>query len=522
MTQPKPNIIFLVLDTHRAERMSIYGCEKDTTPVLGEFAQGATIFDWAIAPGQWTVPSHASMFTGLYPTVHQTTQSYSSLPGSIPTLAELLSGAGYETIGFCNNPLVGVLDNGLRRGFDRFYNYGTTFPDVPKMGDDQGMRRARRIATDLLKNISTPIERSFGKSPLLLKLATLPLIVPLWSHVMNFKGNTHQSLLDVTEYLRYSFAAPRERPLFMFINMMETHLPYHPPRRVMDRWVPYFKRDRRAREYLHAFNNQSYRWMAPLVNPLDELEERTLRDVYDAEVAYQDQELRRMLRTLKRSGRLQDTMVVIVSDHGESHGEHQFMGHAFSIYNELIRVPLLIRYPEQFPAGQRIEQTVSTRRLFHTILEVAGVQHETFGRPTSELSLLRTLEGAEPEGEVVVSEAYPPQNFVNVMEMNNPQAIEQFRVREVRRALYAEGSKLMAVGERSDEFFDMRTDPTEMVNLLDRPVGYENAIIRMERSLDGFLAAAEERRAGTARGADRDYSHDPQILERLRGLGYIE
>ena len=107
MTTKKPNIIFLVLDTHRLERMSVYGYHKDTTPVLGDLSEGATVFDWGIATAPWTVPSHASMFTGLYPTVHQTNQSYATLPEQIPTLAEKLAANGYETVAFCNNPLVG-------------------------------------------------------------------------------------------------------------------------------------------------------------------------------------------------------------------------------------------------------------------------------------------------------------------------------------------------------------------------------------------------------------------------------
>ena len=78
----RPNILLLVLDTQRTDRLSFYGYEKETTPAIDEFAQGGTTFDWAIATAQWTVPSHASMFTGLYPTIHQTNQSYASLPHS--------------------------------------------------------------------------------------------------------------------------------------------------------------------------------------------------------------------------------------------------------------------------------------------------------------------------------------------------------------------------------------------------------------------------------------------------------
>ncbi len=522
MAQAKPHIIFLVLDTHRAEHMSIYGYHKDTTPVLGAFAEQSTIFDWAIAPGQWTIPSHASMFTGLYPTVHQTTQSFTTLPDNIPTLAELLSSQGYHTVGFCNNPLVGVMDNGLKRGFDNFYNYGATFPDIPRIGEDRGLRRAQRIVTELLKNVSTPIERRFGQSPLLLKLATMPLFVPIWSRVLNFKGNTRQSLVDVADYLRYHFKAHKDRPLFMFINMMETHLPYFPPRQVVDRWVPYLRRDREAREFLQTFNNSSYRWMAPMIEPFSELQARTLRDVYDAEIAYQDHELRRVFRTLKRSGQLDNTMVVIVSDHGESHGDHDFMGHAFAIYNELVRVPLVIHYPQAFPAGKRVGHSVSARRVFHTILDAAGIEFANFGRPAQELSLARSLDVTQPERDHVVSEAYPPVNFINVMEMSNPEAIERFRVREIRRAIYGHGTKLMTVGNHLDEFFDIEQDPLEETSLLDRPDGFENEVLGLDRELSEFIAEVEAQRDGTASGGHLDYSNNPELLERLRGLGYIE
>ena len=103
-----PDIIFIVLDTQRADRLGCYGHETAVTPHLDHFAQESILFEQAISPAQWTIPSHASMFTGLYPTTHQVTQSSQSLGPDTPHLAELLSRQGYETIGFCNNPLVGI------------------------------------------------------------------------------------------------------------------------------------------------------------------------------------------------------------------------------------------------------------------------------------------------------------------------------------------------------------------------------------------------------------------------------
>jgi arylsulfatase A-like enzyme len=127
-----PDIVFIVLDTQRADRLGCNGHEKAITPNIDQFAREGVLFEQAIAPAQWTIPSHASMFTGYYPTAHQVTQSSQSLSSDLPHLAEVLQVAGYETLGFCNNPLVGILNNGLKRGFETFYNYGGAIPSLPQ------------------------------------------------------------------------------------------------------------------------------------------------------------------------------------------------------------------------------------------------------------------------------------------------------------------------------------------------------------------------------------------------------
>ena len=119
----QPDIIFIVLDTQRADRLSCYGCTSETSPYLDSFVSKATQFMNAVAPAQWTVPTHASMFTGLYTSQHTMSQMHSVLPSTIPTLAERLKQTGYYTAGFSHNPLIGKMKNGLQRGFDSFINY---------------------------------------------------------------------------------------------------------------------------------------------------------------------------------------------------------------------------------------------------------------------------------------------------------------------------------------------------------------------------------------------------------------
>ena len=100
-----PNIVLIVLDTHRRDRLSTYGYDRKTSPNIDAFAQTATVFENAISAAQWTIPAHTSMFTGEYPTTHQTLQAHSMLDSRFDTVASLLAAVGYQTTGFCNNPL---------------------------------------------------------------------------------------------------------------------------------------------------------------------------------------------------------------------------------------------------------------------------------------------------------------------------------------------------------------------------------------------------------------------------------
>ncbi len=193
----KPHIVFIVLDTHRYDRLGAYGYTRGTSPNLDAFAQGATVFERAIAPAQWTIPSHASMFTGEFPTTHLTTQSGDALDVYFPTIAEWLKNSGYRSTGFCNNPLVGVIDNELKRGFDTFYNYGGAITSTPARAAPQPVKLLSQVwerYTQLLRRISYPVQNTIARSDRIFRLTLNPAFVPLWTRFANFKGDTKQSL----------------------------------------------------------------------------------------------------------------------------------------------------------------------------------------------------------------------------------------------------------------------------------------------------------------------------------------
>lgn len=513
----KPNILLIILDTLRRDRLAAYGHTRQTSPAFDRFAQDSTLFERAIAPAQWTIPAHCSIFTGLYPSAHGVTQGNGRLSGMHPTLAEILQVEGYHTIGFCNNPLVGVLDNGLQRGFNEFYNYAGAAVNRPhntRRGALRGylQRRWRRFAR--------PTQNRFAESDWLFRVSLNPLLVPLWTRFVNYTGHTENSIGDLMDYWRRHQAGGADRPLFAFLNLMGAHLPYRPPQDYLDRVAPGTRHDRHAYRFMSRFNAEAARWASPTDPPLQDWEQQVLYDFYDAEVLHQDYHLGRLLDALREGGVLANTVVIIAADHGESHGDHNFFGHSFVVYQELVHVPLLIRYPDHFPAGGRVQTTVSTRRIFHTVLDLVGITpplaDDDPNADVRGLSLARATNGArDTEGGIVFAEAFPPATFLNVIEHRNPALIERLSLRQVRRGVYDGVNKLAVVADRVEGLFNVAHDPAEI-----RDVSGENPAL--VRDLHGKLSAFV--RTTTAQQADSGGFHDvdESVLDNLRALGYLD
>jgi arylsulfatase A-like enzyme len=525
----KPDIMLIVLDTLRADRLSCYGYSRETSPHIDAFAAEGTLFERAVSPAQWTIPAHASIFTGEYPTTHLTTQIYDRHNQEQIMLAEALHDVGYNTVSFCNNPLLGVVENDLDRGFEEVYLYGGAFPNRPAIADARP-RLAGRIAhrmARVLRGITRPIQDRFARDNFMLRIAVIPWLVPLWQRYGNFKGNTALSLRDMVGYLRTRKHKGAEQPLFTFVNLMETHLPFSPPKRFIRRFAPYYRKERKAYRFMQSYNHKPFDWMMPLTEPLTEMQDQVLNDLYDAEVAYEDHLLRHLFAYLDRPDVRDNTLVIITSDHGEGLNRHDFVGHSLVAYDDLVRVPLIVRFPRQRYKGMRVSTPVSTRRIFHTALEAADLQHTGQGIGRMEestladletTSLARTLDGSDPEGGIVFSEAYTPETLLTLIKGEDPQRVKAFRCNLMRRAAYRENYKLITVGDEPDELFDVISDPDEIENLISE----EPAVTTdLDKLLTAFVEEAERRRPANLEAARLELD-DRLVAERLRGLGYIE
>jgi len=514
------NVIMVVLDTHRYDRLGAYGYARPTSPNLDSLAAESMFFERAVAPGQWTIPSHASLFSGEVPAVHKTVQADDYLPIEFETLAGRLSSTGVRTTGFCNNPLVGIVQNGFTRGFDEFYNYCGVVPSTPQKEINDIWKPMRKLwakYTQILRRLSYPIQNAFASPNEFFIGALRPLFVPLWTKAANFKGMTARSITETARFME-KIETSRDAGNFVFLNLMETHLPYSPPAEFIKTFVPYYHETPEAEQFMRSFNRKAMQWLIPLIKPFNDLEKTTLSGMYDAEVAYQDHLLAQLISTLNSSYHRENTMVIFLADHGEMLGEHGFMGHGFGVYEELIHVPLFIRVPDILSA-KKIDKRVSITQLFYTILDFFGF--DSLAMPYADeidvgsKSFLRMkwMEDASPS--YIISEAYAPENALKIMNSHAKELISRHHAEQTRYAVYHHDEKMLAVGDLSRVLYDLAGDPEE-----GRPYQNEARIGELSSILDKYLDLAETHQSGSSH---RKISlKDELIQQRLRDLGYLE
>ena len=344
-TDGPANVLFVVMDTVRKRNLSVYGYDRPTTPNLEEFADEATVFEEAVAPAPWTLPVHASLFTGLYPSQHGATQENPYLEGAT-TLAESLSADGYATACYSSNAWITPYTN-LTDGFDDQDNFFQVMPGEFLSGP---LSRAWRAMND---------------NPRLRTVAdTLVKIGNTFHEYFASQGGGDSKTPAIVDRVQ-SFVESAEaddREWFTFVNLMDAHLPYHPP----DEFAAEFAPGVDSTEVCQ--NSKEYNSGA---RDIDDEEWSAIRSLYDAEIAHVDHHLGRLFDWLRETGRWEDTMVAVCADHGELHGEHDLYGHEFCIYDPLVNVPLLVKGPG-VPAERDETTQVELQDLYHTVLDYTG------------------------------------------------------------------------------------------------------------------------------------------------------
>jgi arylsulfatase A-like enzyme len=463
----KANLLWIVLDTLSADHMCLYGYHRQTTPELAAWAKEGITFEMAFSAAPWTLPSHVTMFTGLWPFEHDARVDRAYC-GPSPTLAEHLRAHGYQTAGIVANVRMCNAAYGLARGFDEYLDY----PCNQEISS-RAMMDNSALGSVLIKQcrrMGLPIARStpFG-----------------------LQRTAREITADGRAWLeRVCQNSPSEtpgsrRPFFLFLNLMDVHGPFLPPpdgaRRFWTGPIP----SKALASPASGWNALRARAAAPPEQRGDrqrELEDvcRRLSNLYDQCLYDLDAELGRFLRDLRASGRLANTWVVITSDHGEHFGEHDLFCHGSSLYNEQTHVPLVVIPPLGAEGtgtddaarlrGRRVAAPVSLRDLPRTLTELltAGADNPFPGR-----SLARFWSESEPAlADPILSQLEQPRL-----------AGEDFAAdREVKiNSVIDESHVLIDSSSKPLELYALE-DRKQQVNLADDPA-HRSRLERLRRTL---------------------------------------
>ncbi len=459
-----PNVLLIVLDTVRADRLSLYGYERSTTPMLERLAQRGIRFDEARATAPWTLPSHASMFTGRWP--HEVGEKWvTPLRASFPTLAEYLGEHGYATAGFVANVVYCSQETGLARGFTHYEDY-----PLEKLAPLRTSGLVEYIAGTIYQMIPALEIRSLR-----------PLQISM-HHWFGFGGRKTGASVR-RAFLRWLFARPETgRPFFAFLNLCDAHQEYKLPPGAEPRFIRYLVT---ADEIKQVYE----RW--PFIDKM-ELPPPYLdfaRDSYDECLAYLDDQLGLLFSALHNRGVLDHTLVVVTSDHGEGLGEHNLFDHGESLYRTEIRAPLVIAPPSGLDRPSVVRETVSLRDLPATIVDMLGFGA---GSPFPGKSLARFWRDS-PSGNVDANGDADP--VVSELIAPNPAWPNRGRSPAARGPLIslASGKFVYIRNERdgSEQLFDERGDPAELSD--------QSRAESMQPLLDDFRHRLDKLRRESAR-----------------------
>jgi arylsulfatase A-like enzyme len=460
----RPNVVLIVLDTTRRDHLGCYGHTGGLTPNADRVAGEGTVYEDAISPSPWTVPSHASMFTGLHPMSHGCSYEHHNwLDDDFATIGEMLRDAGYETCAIYGNDHVKLCN--IVQGFDT------------------SIYTSERFSALML----APIARSLG-----------------WPARWVDKGST----ACVAELRRWFARRDRTKPFCLFINLFEPHAPYLPPIGARRDGLPRDVGLIESTRFGYFFDPVA----AHIRKEKDARVQQLAAALYRAEVRYQDQRLGQLLDLLRADRDLDNTLLIVTADHGENLGELGRWEHTHAVNETLLHVPLIIRMPSHFPPGTRLKGLCQTTDLVPTIFDTLGIACPVEGLPGRSLlpSKWRASEFAYAQ------EAPFYWHFGLIQATLGWRArISDFDV--IWRTIRDGRHKFVWASSGAHAVYDLLLDPLEAVNLLDQ---LPEKAAELHERLDAWRATQKPYVFPTEPLNPSPIEQD--VIRRLRGLGYIK
>jgi arylsulfatase A-like enzyme len=477
-----PNVLLIVWDTVRAKNLSLHGYARRTSPNLERLAARGIRFDRAFATAPWTLPSHASLFTGRWP--HELTAGWRvPLDGTYPTLAEYLSAHGYDTAGFVANLDFCSRETGLSRGFAHYEDYPLETWDAFSRYTGIGSRLDVITPASVINRI---LKRFRGRT---------------YDVTPRAKEHAKTAMAIDSSFLAWLTAQQaRHRPFFAYLNYNDAHSPYE----ISDRSTPAF--GLRATSYVDRLTMKSWETLDKAQLSIGHVQMAT--DIYDDSISYLDRRLGVLLAELEKRGVLDNTLLILAADHGEHLGDHLLFLHGCSLYRQLVHVPLVVVPPSGARAGRIVSEPVSLREIPATVVDLLGLAGNA---PFPGRSLGRfwtTGERAQvARGEPLLMETEKLPGLIN--QGREPAA------RGSMSSLVLEGMHYIRTADGREELYLLDADPEERFNLAANSVGTE-ALKRMRAALESTLRHGQDRSGGANPAGSR-----PGLTDRPNAAGSI-
>jgi arylsulfatase A-like enzyme len=460
----RPNVLVYMIDTLRPDHSSLYGYARNTTPFLKKLGESGIVFDDCQAQATWTKPSTASLLTSLYSFTHAIVNDYDTIPSGATTMAAQMRAAGYVTASLIANPFAGRI-TGLQRGFDYLSDWAV-------------VQRHRKDAVD----------RGTDSA------AVNQVVFPWLDH-------------------------HHDEPFFLYVHTTDPHAPYRPPAEFEAKFANPKETPAFNHEYEEFRDASQYGGGAVFTRAMcrkkgidpDQFIQQAM-DRYDGEILHNDHSLEMLAGKLKQLGILDNTLIVVVSDHGEEFWEHGWTAHGHTLYQELTHCVLVLWNPKIFRTPRRIAEPAQLIDVMPTVLDLLGLKVPdvaqgqslaplAFGRPFQRRGLVMSSRFAHPGPPSSVS---VPENHTNTLALLDSNW----------KLIYRDKAK--QAGINRVELYDRRSDRGDKKNVAAlHPKEVEERMAEINRWI-----AAQTRIRG-ALGKGEKSALDPHTLEQLRSLGYI-
>ncbi|MFX1328691.1 MAG: sulfatase-like hydrolase/transferase [Promethearchaeota archaeon] len=461
----------IILDSLRADKINGTHDGKLLTPNIKNLLNNSLFFKNCISNSTWTLPSHLSMFTGLYPTqIKLTGKHLDRLSEKVPVLTEILKDQGYYTICYTENPWVSSYFR-VTRGFHKtLYNYGLSFFN---MQNSKSLKAMNLLLNSFNKNIVKKIKSE--------------KFLDLWKIINLIIENTNKRILRTIfwkKYLReykntinilkeFKHILPKAiggKPLYLFLNIMATHSPYIPVKEALDYLKITFKDIKVLKHFLLNpgiyFNRINLRSKF-----LNEEQIKAFRKLYDSCVYYCDLIIEKLILILKKIGLLENSYIIITSDHGEhlcSYSDHYLYGHGVyqSVFDSQIRVPFIIYNPKI--KYRVIEDQVELKDLFYTISQLIGFSNDKYKSLNLKKSILYQINNMTTPKYIFGEHLKPKREILSLIKtfkrQINPSLIPKlfYNIYFVRSPYF----KYIKYENEIEEFYDLINDPYEQTNII--------------------------------------------------------